>query len=486
MLEIGGLAADERGRKAIARVVRFDDRGVEIGHADHLQQRSEQFDIGALVYLGRIEDRRRQERQFLVTALHMHDRRTATAHQREEAFRQQVGRAIVDHAAHVGLRFGERFVDDQPLGERFHCRDDLVEHRIDHDQAPRGGAALARSGKGGLHDGGRRVLDLGCIEHDDRVVSAHFERHDLARVRSQLAVDRDPRARRSREQHAIDHPVLDQRLADLDTAMDALDDSLGHFRFVEAAGQEFADRRGFLAWLEDHHIARDQRGYDVAVGQVRGEVVRPQHRHHAMRLVTQSRSALQRAVELLLPGAFGIGSDRNLDLADHRFDFGPRFPQGLARFARNQFGEGFAMLAHLVGEAAHEFDPAAERFAGPLPHGLACAFDRVIDIARCSAPDFLAGCGFGGDQFGRHCAVYVLFATGYAPTWGRAGAASIQVASACGEWPAGSGGAPYAAPIARTAATLSASGRQSSFSAIAAQVASTSSISIDCGASPCQ
>src|SRR5690349_24143182 len=35
-------------------------------------------------------------------------------------------------------------------------------------------------------------------------------------------------------------------------------------------------RRGFLARLEDHDVARDQRGDDVPVGQVRGEIVWPE------------------------------------------------------------------------------------------------------------------------------------------------------------------------------------------------------------------
>ncbi len=114
-----------------------------------------------------------------------------------------------------------------------------------------------------------------------------------------------------------------------------------------------------------------------------------------MRLVAQRGSALQRAVELFLPGALGIGGDRDLDLADDRFDLGARFPQRLAGLARDQLGEGIAVLADFIGEAAHEFDPAAQRFARPLPQRLARALDRLVDIARLAAPDFLAGRGFG-------------------------------------------------------------------------------------------
>ena len=153
--------------------------------------------------------------------------------------------------------------------------------------------------------------------------------------------------------------MLDQRLARIRAAVDALHHAFGNAGFVETAGQEFADCGHFLARLEDHGIARDQRGDDMAVRQMRGEVIGPEHDHQAMRLVAQRGGALQRAVELLLPGAFGVGSNRDIDLADNGLDFRPGFPQWLAGFPRDQFGEGFGMLAHGIGEAAEQFDALA-------------------------------------------------------------------------------------------------------------------------------
>jgi len=53
------------------------------------------------------------------------------------------------------------------------------------------------------------------------------------------------------------------------------------------------------------------------------------------------------------------------------------------------------MLAHFIGEAAHEFDPAGQWLARPVAHRLARALDCSIDIARLATPDFLAGRRFG-------------------------------------------------------------------------------------------
>src|SRR3546814_5352074 len=62
-----------------------------------------------------------------------------------------------------------------------------------------------------------------------------------------------------------------------------------------------------LAGFEDHHIARDERRDDMPVGQVCGEIVGAEHRQDPMRLVPNCGAALERAVELLVAGAFGIG-----------------------------------------------------------------------------------------------------------------------------------------------------------------------------------
>ena len=215
----------------------------------------------------------------------MHDRAATAAHQRNEAFREEIGRAIVDHAAHEGLGIGKRFVDDQLFRHFLYRGYDLVEHGIDDDQPTCGRAALASRGEGRLDDRGRSIFDLRRVEHDDGIVAAHLQRDDLARVRSQLAVDGDARTSRTREQNAIHHPVFDEPLTNFDAAVNALDHIFRHLGFVEAAGKEFAHGGRLFTRFENHDIAGNQRGNDVSVRQMSREIVGPQNRHHAMRLV---------------------------------------------------------------------------------------------------------------------------------------------------------------------------------------------------------
>ena len=226
----------------------------------------------------------------------MQDRLSAPTHESQKAFMQQIGCLIVDHASHERLGIGERLVHDQPLGQLLQLGHDLVVDGIEDDQSPRRRASLARRGEGGLDDERRRIVDLRRVEHDDGVVAPHFERHDLVRFGGELAIDRDACARRSGEKHPVDKPVPHQRLAFVRPADQQLDHAFGYLRGVEAFYQEFRRRRRFLAGFEDHRVPGDQRRNDMAIGKVGGKIIRPQHGHHAMRLVPHSRRTGQRAV----------------------------------------------------------------------------------------------------------------------------------------------------------------------------------------------
>ena len=188
----------------------------------------------------------------------------------------------------------------------------------------------------------------------------------------------------------------DQRLAFLRPADQHLDHSGADSRAVEQPGQEFADGGRLLARLEDHRVAGDQRGNDVAVGQVRGEIIRPQHRHDAVRFVADRGGALQRAVQFALAGALGIGGDRDIHLGDDRLDLGAGFPHRLAGLARDQLGELVVLLARFVGEAADELDAGGERLRGPRRPSAAGPVHGRVDIADVTAPELRARRRLGG------------------------------------------------------------------------------------------
>ena len=130
--------------------------------------------------------------------------------------------------------------------------------------------------------------------------------------------------------------MRDQCLAFFRPANNKLYDILWSANPVPAFNQRSAHSRCLLRRFEQHHIARNQGGDHVTIGQVSGEIVRAQHRHDAMGFVAHGGSALQRAVELFLAGPLGIGLHRDIDLGDDRIDFGLCLPQRLARFVGDE------------------------------------------------------------------------------------------------------------------------------------------------------
>ena len=200
------------------------------------------------------------------------------------------------------------------------------------DQPPRRGAALAGRQIGRLDDDRRRRL--ACPWRPTRPADCCRP----ARARGSCAGsrrtggERHAGARRSGEQQAVDARLGGQRAALVRAADQQAHDAFGNARGMEAFDQEGAGRRGLLGRLEDHRIAGDQRRDDVAVGQVRGEIIGAEHRQHAMRLVADRDLVAERRLELPLRRALGIGVDRNLDLVDDRARLRSSLPTTACRF----------------------------------------------------------------------------------------------------------------------------------------------------------
>jgi hypothetical protein len=137
----------------------------------------------------------------------------------------------------------------------------------------------------------------------------------------------------------------------------------------------------------------------MAIGQVHGEIIGAEHREHAVRLVSQRHARVHRRVEPLLAGARRIGGDRDVDLGDHRFDFGARFPQRLAGLACEQVGKGVGLGADDIGEAPHRLDAKGERARRPFRPGFARRGDFLVGIAHGLPPQYGTRGGFGRDDF---------------------------------------------------------------------------------------
>ena len=142
------------------------------------------------------------------------------------------------------------------------------------DQPPGRGAALAGGQIGRLDRRSPRRLDVLGVPHDERVVAAQFKREDLVRRFGELLVKRHAGARRTGEQQAVD-PVFAAVAGPDRGRRQQAHDAVRDAGFVKALDEECAGRGRLFGRLEHDRIAGDQRGDDVTVGQVRGEIYGP-------------------------------------------------------------------------------------------------------------------------------------------------------------------------------------------------------------------
>lgn len=167
------------------------------------------------------------------------------------------------------------------------------------------------------------------------------------------------------EEQPVEPGVGGQRHARLATTLQQVQHARWQPGFGPAAHGQLGHLGRQLARLEQHAVTRQQRRYDVAVGQVPGKVVRTEHRHHAVGLVPQGRRGIGQR-RALLAGALGMALDRDRHLVDHAGHFGGRFPQRLAGFFANAprqlVGAGFQTL----GEGVQHRNARRQRLARPV------------------------------------------------------------------------------------------------------------------------
>ena len=75
--------ADEAGRQAVARPVRLVEGGVEVAHADHLQQRAEEFLVRPILRPRNVDDTRGQQGASRVLPGTSRARQAARWHKRQ-------------------------------------------------------------------------------------------------------------------------------------------------------------------------------------------------------------------------------------------------------------------------------------------------------------------------------------------------------------------------------------------------------------------
>ena len=225
-------------------------------------------------------------------------------------------RADVHPGVHRVAHAERADVGREPLGE-------LAGDRLDHVDPLGRGAHLAGVEQAGPRDAGHGDVEIGVLEHDERVDAAELE-VDLLELLAGLGRDPPARGHRAGEGDQIDARVTDQRLARVRPTGDDIDHS-GR-QPVVAPGHEQVGQRVLMRRLADDRVPRRQRRRDLPRHQQERKVERHDGGDDAERL-------LDREVELMrgdrrnggavAPSAhFGVVVEAGRDPLDavHRLD----------------------------------------------------------------------------------------------------------------------------------------------------------------------
>ncbi|MNI36819.1 hypothetical protein D3C73_908850 [compost metagenome] len=197
------------------------------------------------------------------------------------------------------------------------------------------------------------------------------------------------------EEQTVDARVRRQGDAGFPRTLEQVQHACRHACFDPALDRQFCDFGRQFARFEQDAVAGQQRRHDVTVGQVTREIVRAEHRHHAVWLVTQHGGGVaQRAA--LLAGAFAVTLYRDRNLVDHAGDFGGRFPQRFTGFLTDGAGQFVRVVFQRGGEGFQHRDALLQRTTGPLGKRLACRLHCRLDLGGRGAlagPQHLLGHG---------------------------------------------------------------------------------------------
>ncbi len=288
---------------------------------------------------------------------------------------------LVDHRAEaVGL---VRRVADRDgagaLGQRLHV---AVVERAGDDVAAGGDAGLALVVPGGPGADHRGVVDVGVVEHHERVVAAELERAVLELAARDLG-DLAAGAGGAGEVDHRDVGVGDERLADLDVARHDLEQAGGEpGRGEDLREQQAAADRRLRRGLEDDRVAEGERRGDDAHAEDQREVPWRDAADDAARdaldealaagrvrrddLGRGARRERRRLEELVLRAADLVGG-----LAGDR-----------AGLAHDQRGDLVGALAELRGGGAEDARAHVIGLGGPGRLRGLRGLDRGVDVLR--------------------------------------------------------------------------------------------------------
>ena len=314
--------------------------------------------------------------------------------------------------ADLGARI-ERMADAQ-LGHALRqLGDEFVVDRALHQQPARRGATLAVQAVDHEHDGIERTVEVGVVEHDDRILAAQFQVHALQRGRA-LRHDQAAGGRFADEADGTDRIVLRERAAGGFTdAVDQIHDAGRQPGFEHDLGQQACGQRAPFGRFVHHRAAGGQRRRDLPGRQHERRVPRRDHADRAERLahrvvhvriggqrqaIGRIRRAIGEEAEVLgaaqrglaheAPGLAGIHALDQRDLVGALLDAVGHFVQQAAAFAAVQRAPGAEGVARRFAGCRHFGFGAAGHAAQQL------AIDRRVIVEHFA----LAGHRLAVDQ----------------------------------------------------------------------------------------
>ena len=159
---------------------------------------------------------------------------------------------------------------------RIRMRLSAFSNRILHDnQPPRATAPLPRGDERGLDCPVRRRLCIRDIRDDQRIVPAHLQRDDLARIIDRSAVQRHAGFEAAGEEQAVDVGMMGQQASGVAAALQDRENTGRKIAGLPDFGVYHPDQRRLFAGLEDHAIPRQQRGRICPLGRCAGKLNGP-------------------------------------------------------------------------------------------------------------------------------------------------------------------------------------------------------------------
>jgi len=390
-----------RGQAEFGGVSDFQ-RAVEILHAHNLQQRAEPFFVRDALRIGDVDDACGDKAGVRVELAHLQQHLASLLCHLGLRLHQVRGHRCRNHRSHEWLRLGIRRADLQ-LARHFDQAVDegLAFRRVLHHQAARASAALAGRNECRHHRMVHGRVDLLHVPHDERIITAHFQRQHLAWLAAELFMQGGAGLAAAGEQHAVDLRLRAECDAGIAAAVHQVQHALRQAGLLPQLHGLHGGARRVFARLEHDRVPGDQGRHDVAVRQVAGEVVGTVDSEHAMRAMAQHGIAVG-DLGIRFAGARAVGLDRDIDLVGHGRHFGARFPQRLADFLGNRRGQFFGVFLQQVAEARADGDAFFQRRQGPVLEGAAGGLrgaGDVVFVRLVAGPGLAAGGRIDRDQF---------------------------------------------------------------------------------------